>query len=478
MCLMKHIILLIICLISATTMLAQELKIYCTIKDQAGNQVVNAEVFKQQFDLPGIFGGQLPPRDELVLYRKLQPGTEQKNGTVLMLVDNRVPHYLFFTAPGKKTYMTFFPYTEKKELYLEITLYDTALIRDESQSVIETNDERINEWLRVAALTNMSAKTPVINQMALKAQYRNMYGTTDGFKSELSSYLETLLSEYNSSTEKQLKNFILLNIAFLCIGDKYPVEAKYLIELIKELPPDDYLWYTAEGDRAQRAIYLRLGRFAENQALLLPFYESLSKSAPVAKRPAQLSRLVHMAMDERLPEASGYYGELVKDYPESNETKSAIAKYGRPSNVKQESILPDFSVLNVDVKETKIDNSTIAGKITLIDFWATWCGPCIAEFNNLEEVYKEYKAKGFEILSISIDTNIELVNKFRTKRYKMPWLNGFAGDALPRMKKDFDLTAVPRLILVDDHGKVLNENRNDLEGDALKETLARVFSIK
>jgi len=63
---------------------------------------------------------------------------------------------------------------------------------------------------------------------------------------------------------------------------------------------------------------------------------------------------------------------------------------------------PDFSLNNP--KNSKVSLSSFRGKVVMIDFWASWCGPCRVANPSVERIYQKYKAKGFEVLGISIDS--------------------------------------------------------------------------
>jgi len=92
------------------------------------------------------------------------------------------------------------------------------------------------------------------------------------------------------------------------------------------------------------------------------------------------------------------------------------------------------------------------GKVVLIDFWATWCPPCVAEFPNLKKLYKELHSKGFEIIGISLDSNRELLEKF-TKQRGIPWNIAFSGKAMEgEVVKLYGVQSVPMYWLVDRKG--------------------------
>jgi thiol-disulfide isomerase/thioredoxin len=131
--------------------------------------------------------------------------------------------------------------------------------------------------------------------------------------------------------------------------------------------------------------------------------------------------------------------------------------------------VPEFSVPSLEDRNLFYTNNSIEAEVYLIDFWATWCGPCIAQFPHLHRLYKEFSPLGFEILSCSFDSNIEVVEEFRRKRWPLPWLNSIETESGVRdsdIGRAFKLVQVPKTFLVKKGGEVLamDPNEEQLEG--------------
>jgi thiol-disulfide isomerase/thioredoxin len=131
---------------------------------------------------------------------------------------------------------------------------------------------------------------------------------------------------------------------------------------------------------------------------------------------------------------------------------------------------PVFSQLNPAGKPVSL--ATYKGKIVLIDFWASWCSPCRQEIPNLVNQYKMYKDKGFEILSVSLDSSRDKWLK-AVQQEGMAWpqvcdLNGNS-NSVARL---YGVSAIPATFLVDRDGKLISTG---LRGEELNKKLAELF---
>jgi len=121
----------------------------------------------------------------------------------------------------------------------------------------------------------------------------------------------------------------------------------------------------------------------------------------------------------------------------------------------------------MDVVGTLLDGSDLdwasyRGKVVLVDFWATWCGPCRAEVPNILKMYQAYHEKGFEVLGISLDKSPEDAESY-IKQMGIPWPTLFSKHPEERgwnhpMAVNYGINGIPRAILVDRDGKVVHMN--------------------
>jgi thiol-disulfide isomerase/thioredoxin len=88
----------------------------------------------------------------------------------------------------------------------------------------------------------------------------------------------------------------------------------------------------------------------------------------------------------------------------------------------------------------------------VVDFWATWCGPCQKELPNVIAAYEKHKAQGFEVIGVSLDKDLEALATFLEQK-PLPWPT-LAGDGTEELATKYGVRGIPTLMLVDREGKV------------------------
>ncbi|HWJ30444.1 MAG TPA: TlpA disulfide reductase family protein, partial [Flavisolibacter sp.] len=136
-----------------------------------------------------------------------------------------------------------------------------------------------------------------------------------------------------------------------------------------------------------------------------------------------------------------------KEMQKDMEDKIAQAKLLKPG-------MPVPSVSYPDDRGNVQGLDQFRGKYLLIDFWASWCGPCRAAVPKVKELYSKYKEKGFEVVSISIDDNKKAWQKAMDEE-KMPWQQWLSPDKNKTMQK-FLFSGIPTIYIVDREGKIVS----------------------
>ena len=166
------------------------------------------------------------------------------------------------------------------------------------------------------------------------------------------------------------------------------------------------------------------------------------------------------ALERLSPELSGLsYVEDLK------ERLSLLAKTQPTPGYRPQYIDMEYA----DVAGNPVRLSSVVGRnrYVLLDFWATWCGPCVRYLPNMKEIYAKYHGKGLEIYSVSIDTNEKRWKSF-LKENGMDWISvrdNLAGLKASGCWQDYAITTIPMFLLIDcSNGEILfRENHPDLE---------------
>jgi thiol-disulfide isomerase/thioredoxin len=255
-------------------------------------------------------------------------------------------------------------------------------------------------------------------------------------------------------------------------------ESKKLNELVVVLQN-----YNLKRDSA--TAYLRARPDQEqaiNQSFLKIYYEFNDYKNNFFKEnqnsPALLPLISQIDTDKEFPLYEEIVRQLVVGFPESQSIQQVKAQYEQ-LKVKKEAmsfldegkIAPDFTQAKMDGTPMKL--SDLRGKVVLIDFWASWCGPCRQENPNVVKLYERYKDAGFTVMSVSLDKDIVAWQK-AIEKDKLSWPNHVSD--LKQWSNEvaqlYRVSGIPFTVLIDKEGKIIGKN---LRGIDLENKLKSIF---
>ncbi|MGZ5546029.1 MAG: TlpA family protein disulfide reductase, partial [Limisphaerales bacterium] len=189
----------------------------------------------------------------------------------------------------------------------------------------------------------------------------------------------------------------------------------------------------------------------------------IMKEFPKSQRPYQL--LVELAGLSEPEKAKQLLTDVVNssvasegDKESAKGTLAKMDRVGKPVDIKFKA---------VDGRE--VDLTNMKGKVVLVDFWATWCGPCVAEIPHVKEAYAELHPKGFEIVGISLDSDKAKLTKYIADK-QMDWPQYFDGKSWGNeIATRYDIHSIPAMWLIDKKGNLHDINaRGDLKSKVEK----------
>ena len=200
--------------------------------------------------------------------------------------------------------------------------------------------------------------------------------------------------------------------------------------------------------------------------------DAFIKAYPKSEKGADL--LMSATYQSRPPKQVELYRKIASNYPKYKYiglVKGALRQ--------DDAVNKPFELKFTDAIGGKpVDLSTMKGKVVLIDFWATWCGPCVAEMPRVKELYAKYHAKGLEMVCVSLDEPVAKGGLTKLKEFvaknDMPWPQYFQGNGWDsKFSSGWGIMSIPTMFVVDKSGKFFG--RADARDSKFEETLQKLL---
>jgi len=315
-----------------------------------------------------------------------------------------------------------------------------------------------------------AAKAKAKSVMEARAAFMKAGGNTKDFKGDCSKELAELDARLAVEKAPELRQAVLVSKLFHLQLAKTQPDAALLDQVRREVPPAATAWSLDPGLLTARAA-------ADPKGWDAYVAEARTKHADAALRRTLL--FDHFLARLEVGDEAGWkaaFDAIQTQFPDSPLAQKAQAFLDAESKTGVGRPAPAFSLKALDDPKTTYTLDTFKGRYVLIDFWATWCPDCRAEMPGLHTVWARFKAKPFEILSLSFDRRVEHIAPYRQlAATPMPWKHAFIGGGFRNPLADaYGVMSIPKALLIGPDGKIVAQGAQ-LRGENLVTTLEKVL---
>jgi thiol-disulfide isomerase/thioredoxin len=234
---------------------------------------------------------------------------------------------------------------------------------------------------------------------------------------------------------------------------------------------DQYIDTTKNKKNADRARYIRAVakvRTGADVKTKVAAVDELIAAAPDMKEEAASLLLASTQAgggENADPAVSGIYKRILDEYGDTSAAKRVAGLQKL-----RDAVGKPFELSFTDaISGKKISTADLKGKVIVVDFWATWCGPCVGEMPKMKKLYAEYKDKGVEFIGVSLDEpenqgGLKALKEFVAKN-EIGWPQYYQGNAWDsEFSRGWGINSIPRVFVIDADGKLFStQGRGQLE---------------
>ncbi|GLH67446.1 TlpA family protein disulfide reductase [Geothrix edaphica] len=311
-----------------------------------------------------------------------------------------------------------------------------------------------------------AARAKVKAVMEARAAFMKAGGNTKDFRGDCAKELADLDARLAVETRPDMRQALLVSKLFhLQLAKAQPTPA-LLDQVRQEVPPTAAAWSLDPGLLSTRAA-------ADPKGWGAYVAEARMKHADAGLRRTLL--FDHFLARLEAGDEAGWkaaFDAIRAQFPGSPLQQRAQAFLDAEAKTGPGHPAPAFSLKALEDPKTTYTLDTFKGRYVLIDFWATWCPDCRVELPGLHAAWAKFKAKPFEILSLSFDRRVEHIAPFRQQATTlMPWKHAYIEGGFKNPLADaYGVMGIPKALLIGPDGKIVAQGAQ-LRGEQLEKTL-------